>query len=198
MNRLFSAVVSLALGLWLGGVVMLLLAVSSLFHTFVDQPTTAQSLIPYGVMLEGAAEHAPLKRVLAGTAASGVFHRFELYQLALAAVALTATLAWRIVGPPRFKTALFCLLGLATVAAVTNTAVITPRIEGMRVEALRRGADVSKRPGFGRLHGISMAVYAAESAVLLIAGLVLPAAIRADAGAARQRGPSSNPVATAR
>jgi hypothetical protein len=191
MQRLLAAVVTIAWALWFGGVVMLLLAVSSLFHTFVHEPTV-EALAPFGVSTEAAAvPNSPLRRVLAGSAAGGVFHRFERYQLAVAAVALLATFGWRLTGggPPRLKTALFALLALATVAAVVNTTRVTPRVDAIRVEALRRGQDVSlspKKAEFGKLHGISMAVYTTEAALLLLAGLVLPFATRADVATALQ------------
>jgi hypothetical protein len=192
MQRLLAAVVTVAWALWFGGVVMLLLAVSSIFHTFTAGPTV-EALGPFGVSTEAAVvPNSPLRRVLAGAAASGVFHRFERYQLVLAAVALLATFGWRLVGPPRgIKTALFSLLALATVAAVVTTAHITPKEEAIRVESLRRGQDVNQSPRkaeFGKLHGLSMALYTGQAAVLLLAGLLLPFATPAAVGNAVKDG----------
>lgn len=178
MQRLLAAVVTVAWALWFGGVVMLLLAVSSIFQTF-DTGPTVEALAPFGVSSDPAvvAQHSPLRRVLAGAAASGVFHRFERYQLIVAAIALLAAFGWRLASPSRLKTALFALLALATLAAVATTAAITPRVEAIRVEALGRGQDVKQSPRsaeFAKLHGLSMAVYSAEALTLLLAGLVLP------------------------
>ena len=201
MQRLLAAVVTVAWASWFGGVVMLLLAVSSIFHTFQKGPTV-EALTPFGVSTEAAvAPTSPLHNVLAGAAASGVFHHFERYQLILAAVSLLAAFGWRLVGPPRgFKTVLFSLLALATVAAVTSTALLTPKVEAIRVEALRRGQDVSQSPRkaeFGKLHGVSMAVYTSQAALLLLAGLLLPFATAAGGGRDLRDGSSPQTSATA-
>ena len=151
---LFATVLTLAWGLWFGGIVMVFLAVTSVFRTFAPD------------------------RALAGTAAAGVFRRFEGYQLVLAAVAVVASIAWRAADRSARgrKTALVALLLLAAGAALVSTFVVSRRIEALRQS---RQTDT---PEFRRLHGTSMMVYTAEAAVLLAAGLVLPSALNQRAG----------------
>ena len=153
MRRLASlsaAVLTLAWGLWFGGIVMVFIAVTSLFRTFAPD------------------------RTLAGTAAAGVFRRFEAYQLALGAVAIVAAVAWRAADRAARgrKAVLIALLLLAAVAAVASTFVVSRRIEALRQTHL------TGTPEFSRLHGTSMMVYTSEAAVLLVAGLVLCSALR--------------------
>lgn len=162
MTRLLSAVVTLVWALWFGGMVMLLVSVTTLFATFESN------------------------RDAFGDAAGALFRRFEAYQLVLAALALLGTFAWRPAGPGRSKTALLVLFGLATAGAVASTTVVTPRVEKMR----QRGQTATAE--FKRMHGVSSGVYMAGAAALLIAGLVLPAAVRTDAEARRPRRPSED------
>lgn len=157
MSRALSILVSLVWALWFGGMVMLLASVLRLFDAFEGDRETA------------------------GRGASALFRLFESYQLVLAAVALLATFGWRLAGGSvRLKTALFALFALATVGAAASTTLITPNIEALR----QRGLTAT--PEFKRLHGISSGVYMAGAAALLLAGVVLPAAIRSDAAAARR------------
>ena len=150
---MFAAVLTLAWGLWFGGIVMVFLAVTSLFQTFAPD------------------------RTLAGTAAAGVFRRFEIYQLALAAVAIVAAVAWRMVDRSHRarKAAIIALLFLAT-----NTALISTLAISSRIEALRKSHQTDTAE-FRRLHGRSMMAYTGEAAFLLAAGLVLPSALSARA-----------------
>lgn len=155
MRRLLSITVSITLALWLGGLITLFLAVTSLFHTFAD-------------------------RSRAGMAAAGIFHTFERYQLILAAVALVATFGWRLLpvrrpAAPQLKTGLFALLALAAMAAVYSTMLVTPGIEALRERGITGGAE------FARLHGTSMLLYVGEAVLLLVAGLLVPTAIARDA-----------------
>ena len=69
MRRLFGMIVLLAWGLWLGGLVTLFMAVTTLFAT--------------------------LDRHTAGVGAAHIFRLFNQYQLAFAAAALLATFFWR-------------------------------------------------------------------------------------------------------
>ncbi len=102
MQRLVSTVVSLLWALWLGGLVMLFLAVSSLFKTF--------------------------PRETAGQGAAPIFHLFNAYQLGLAALALLSTFVWRLVGPPKRTTWLFAFFAVATLLACVVTMYIAPQI----------------------------------------------------------------------
>jgi hypothetical protein len=80
--------------------------------------------------------------------------------------------ALRLLGPSRTGTTLFCLLALAAVGGVVSPLSITPNVEAMRV------AGHTDAPEFKKLHGMSMMVYSADAVILLIAGMVLPAALK--------------------
>ena len=142
MRRFLSTIVTLAWGLWFGGLIVLFMAVQSLFHTF--------------------------PRDVAGQGAARIFHAFNAYQLALAAVSLVATFAWRVIGPPRLKTTMFVLFAVATLGACAITMYFTPRIEMLQHQGL------TQTDPFKRLHGLSMLVYVVETAALLVVGLVFP------------------------
>lgn len=147
MRRILSGLIVATWALWFGGLVTLFLAVAAIFKALPE-------------------------RALAGQAAANVFHWFERYQLGLAALALIAALGWRLMKPAASRTLLFLLFALATVGAVTNTAVITPKIQAMRVQ---RETDTEQ---FKKLHGQSSMVYVGQTLVLALAGLALPAALR--------------------
>jgi hypothetical protein len=136
--------VTIVWGLWFGGLIVLFLAVQSLFNTFAT------------------------RHDLAGQGAAHIFHAFNAYQLALAAAALIGTVIWRISGPPKLTTALFVFFALATVGACIITMYFTPHIEMLQHQGLTQSSQ------FKKLHGLSMMVYLAETASLLIAGLLLP------------------------
>ena len=142
MRRFLSTLVLMAWGLWFGGLIVLFVAVQTLFNTF--------------------------PRETAGQGAARIFHAFNAYQLALAAVALVATFAWRVTGPPRLKTTLFVLFALATVGACVITMYFTPRIELLQHRGLTQTVE------FKRLHGFSMLAYVGEAVALLVAGVVMP------------------------
>jgi hypothetical protein len=111
-------------------------------------------------------------RPTALAAAPRMFLVFEKYQLVLAAVALLAAFTWRILTPSRWITSVLVTLALAGAAAAMSAALVTPKMETIRA------AGESSGPAFRRLHGISMMIYTFEAALLLIATLLLPAAIR--------------------
>jgi hypothetical protein len=119
MNRLFQTLVTLAWGLWFGGLVMLFMTVTSLFHTFPD-------------------------RQLAGTVASGVFHSFDLFRLGVAAGALIATFLWRVVSPSRLKSVVFLFFALAVIAATYSAVILTPQLEQLRAELQTQSPQFGK------------------------------------------------------
>jgi glucan phosphoethanolaminetransferase (alkaline phosphatase superfamily) len=138
--RIIATIVMLAWGLWFGGIVMVMLAANSLFQTFGTD------------------------RMAAGMAATGIFHRFEVYQLILAAVAIGATLLWR--RAPRMpRRGLLICLAAAALCAIAMTAYITPQLEDMRVVGRTDNDE------FRRMHMVSVAAYLAETALLLLAGI---------------------------
>jgi len=126
--------------LWFGGVMGLFLSVEVLF----DQTDRE-------VFLESAPR---------------LFLAFEKYQLVLAAIAVLSTFAWRMILPLRRLTALCVLFAIATIGAVAETTLITPRLEAMRIQG------VTHTPEFMRLHGMSMMVYVMVAITLLAAGVV--------------------------
>jgi hypothetical protein len=148
MRRLLSTVVVLAWGLWFGGIVMVFVAVTSLFRTFHDQ------------------------RPLAGAAAAGVFTRFEAMQLGVAAVAVLAALGLWASARSRARVAAATLLAVAAVGALASSFAFTPRVQDMR----RRGIP-STSEEFRTAHRASSIIYVLQTGVLLSAGLFLPAAI---------------------
>src|SRR4051794_18585247 len=108
MQRFLSVFLTFAWGLWFGGLVTLLMAVTTLFNTFGTQ------------------------RSIAGTGAAAMFRRFELFQLALAAAMLLGALTWRMLsGPSGVKVAILALLSVATICAMVETAVVARRIEAL-------------------------------------------------------------------
>ena len=146
MHRLLSTIVLLAWGLWFGAIVMVFVAVTSLFGTFAEAPQVA------------------------GAAAAGIFRRFEVLQLAAAAVALVGAFALRsrtragVAG-----TAAVAILALAMGGAFASSFVLTPRIDDLR----RKGVP-SSSPEFKSLHRASSAVYSSQAVLLLAAGMLLP------------------------
>ena len=142
MRRLFGTLVMLVWGLWFGGLVALFIAVTSLFHA--------------------------LDRHTAGVGAARIFRVFNRYQLALAAAGLIAAFFWRVVGPRRFKEALFTFFCIASVGACAIAIWIAPKIAALQAQGL------TESPQFGKAHGLSMAIYLAEVAALLLAGILIP------------------------
>ena len=124
MRRFFAILVSLAWGLWFGGLVLLFLAVQSLFVTFAD------------------------RHDLAGAAASGIFRRCNVYQLVLAGVALATTPIGR---AGRARTALLALFSCAAAGALVVAFVLTPRIEAMRGTDLVHSAQFRQLHGLSML-----------------------------------------------
>ncbi len=116
-----------------------------------------------------------------------LFFVFERYQLILAAILLTLTVIWRVAGSGR-ATVVFTLFAIATLLAVTETSVITPRIERLRI------AGQTQSPEFKKSHGISMIAYLTESIVLLAAGITLLSASERETVAATAP-PSPSPAA---
>ena len=156
MNRLFSILVVLVWGVWIGSLVGVFLAVTSLARTFP----------PGG---QGGETGTSL---LFGNAASGVFGLYERVQLGLAAGALLLCFAWRACrGAAGLKTALFALLALAAASAVAEAAYVSPRINEMRV------AQETKSDRFKMMHGLSLGLYSANILLLAVGGAIVPFAI---------------------
>jgi hypothetical protein len=140
MQTVCRTLLLIAWALWFGGVMGLFLSVQVLFHQ--------------------------TERTVFLASAPHLFIAFERYQLILAAIALLLTFAWRMLSLGPSLTLLFVLFAIATIGAVTETALITPRIEALRMQ----GSTHS--PQFLRMHGLSMCVYMLVAITLLIAGLI--------------------------
>jgi hypothetical protein len=147
VRRGLPTLLALVWSLWLGGLVVLFLSIHSLFKTF-------------------ASDHS-----IAGEAASGIFTRFNRYQLVLAGIALIGSFAWRVGSGRSGVTGLFFCFGVAAFAAIVAARVAT-RLEGLRL------AYQTHTPQFVRLHGFSMLMYLGEVVMLIIGGLLLPHLIR--------------------
>lgn len=148
VKRALPTLLAVVWSLWLGGLVALFICVQSLFNTF-------------------AGDHS-----LAGLAASGIFWRFNRYQLVLAAIALIGSFFWRIGSGRSAVTGLFFCFGLASFAAIVVAGIVTPHLEAMRI------AHETHSSQFIQLHGISMMLYLSEVVCLLIGGVLLPYLIR--------------------
>jgi hypothetical protein len=157
-----SLIVALAWALWLGGLMTLFITISHLFS--VNRPIAVQ-------------------------AAPEIFAVFERYQILLAFVALLFTAIWRLTTPRKFLTALFFLFALASVGTIISSAVVSPKMQTLRM------AGQSSGPEFRKLHGFSMIAYTAEAALLFAAGVVLTGAMRQrDPETAAASAPQAEPV----
>lgn len=105
MNRVLTYVVTYTLGLWAGGLVALILFVSTLF-------TWA--------------------RAVATDAAPVMFGVFEKYQIGLAVVTLLTLVPWRWAGRSRPKTFALSAVMLATILAFVQISHITPTLNRTR------------------------------------------------------------------
>jgi hypothetical protein len=121
MRRILPIIILLAWGLWLGGMIALFIAISSLFSAL-------------------AARHD-----LAGLGASRIFRNFNFYQLAVAAITLLAV-AFHSTSS-RNKVALVGLLAVAMGAALVISLRLTPLIERMRLASMTHSPQFSKLHG---------------------------------------------------
>jgi hypothetical protein len=151
MRYLCSALATLAWAAWFGGLLAAFIIIKALFAAFGDQPD------------------------LFGDIGSAMFHAFEKAQLFMAGAALILTFIWIMTGTARSRIALFVLLCIATLGAVCQPLLITPRIDHLRL------AHQTQTPQFLHLHGISMIIYSAQLLLLLAGGILLPAAWRTGA-----------------
>jgi hypothetical protein len=150
MKTLAATVVTLAWGLWLGGLGTLFAVLGTIFTT------------------------PGYSRAQQGDFAQRLFPVFERMQLIFAAVALLGTAAWWLVNRQGIKMVLFALFAVATCVAVAETTLVTPRVQKLSAEGLRG------TPEFDQAHHLSSRVYSSGAVVLLVAGLLLPAAIKRD------------------
>lgn len=145
MRTLLTVLTLIAWSLWFGGMIALILFVSMLF-----------------------AKH----RGTAIEAAPVLFVGFGTYQLIVAAVAIAAAAAWRMIEKRREISRIIILFVLAAIGAVLLATVTVPRMEKLRAEGQRES------PQFQALHKQSTKLYSAEAIALLVAGWLLPGALR--------------------
>ena len=159
----FAFLATLAWALWFGGLMTVFVLVNHLFS--VDRATAV-------------------------VAAPRMFLAFERYQLLLAAVALIATVAWRLTDPRGMLTTLFVFFAIASIGAIINAIIITPKLETLRK------AGESSGPAFRALHGRSMATFVLEAIALLLAGGILMVATATAAYVKPQRVEVTPPAPT--
>lgn len=147
MESLLNRVLLLTWGVWLGGLLGVFLGVTTLFATLDPDRTTA------------------------GLLGAAIFHRAERFILLAGAVCLLATLGLVIRRRSIGRLLVLALLAVATLVALANTLVITPRIDRLRQAAQ------TQTPEFRRAHGTSMGLYSSQAVLLAAAGLVLPSAL---------------------
>ena len=132
-------------------------------------------------------------RATAVVAAPRMFFAFERYQLGVAAVAILSAALWRLGAKRAVVTAIFVLFALTAVGTIVSATAIRPQMERLRL------AGVSSGEEFQRLHKSSERLYSAQAVLLLIAGLVLPTALKGQGADARHANPtgSTAPATTA-
>lgn len=146
MDRLLSRLLVLVWGAWFGGLLGVFLAVTTVFAALDPDRTTA------------------------GVLGAAIFHRTERLILIAAAITLVTTLGLILRHRQTSRSAVFVLLSVATLLALGNTLIVTPRIDRLR------DANLTASDDFKRTHGISMGLYSSQTLVLALAGLLLPAA----------------------
>jgi hypothetical protein len=145
MRYLASFVVTLAWGLWFGGMVALVLFVQTLFAG---------------------------NRSVAVEAAPMLFVAFGRVQLLLGACALIGTFAWWVLTRRRGVMTLFVLFAISAALAAASLMLVVAPMERLREQGRRES------PEFKRLHGASTSLYMGEMVLLLVAGAILPGAMR--------------------
>ncbi len=173
MKSLLRTLAVVTWALWFGGLIALFVFATHMFA--VTKP--------------GADGSPPrMERSVAVQANGQLFVVFGRYQLIIGAAALTAVVAWRAVKITAWINAAFVAMGMAALMACYLTAVITPRMDALRV------AGESSGPAFKQLHGQSMILFTAEAVDLLVAGALLCAALSVVPDTARRAADSDLPA----
>jgi hypothetical protein len=151
MISLLRIFFSLALALWLGGLISLFVFVQHLFKN---------------------------DRAIAVDAAPMLFRAFETYRLPLLGAAALSIVVW--FGVTRSRAAKRWIMALAFLVLTADTFAIAQSAFVSRKMHAIPSAERSG-PEFKRLHGFSMMLYTGEAALLAIAAALLPATIARDA-----------------
>lgn len=146
-RRTWPILTTLAVAVWLGSLAHTLLTVSVLFASF-PKATSATAI-----------EAAPV-----------VFAATERMHVGLALLAVVGVILWRRHACNRARRWISYCLFAATALAIVQLAAVTPQLNTLRL------AGESEGELFGRLHHLSSAQYLAQTACLLVATLLLPAA----------------------
>jgi hypothetical protein len=148
MRYIMSVILTISWALWIGGIAAVLLAVTAIFNEYPSD-----------------------QRALAGRATAAVFRSFSFYELIVAAVALVAVVALRLMKPGYSRTGLFVLLALAALMAAISAGLITPRIDDLRAQGQ------SHSDAFKQLHGVSMTLFSGRALLLLAGSFFIPLAL---------------------
>ena len=147
MRRLWPALSTLAIAIWLGSLAHTLLTAATLFRTFPKADSDV------------AVRAAPI-----------LFLATERFHLCLAVIAIVAMVLWRRTACSRWRRYVSYALFAATLLAVVQSVGLTPQMETLRA------AGESAGPTFGWLHGASDVQYFLQTACLAVATLLLPKA----------------------
>lgn len=133
---------SIAIALWLGSLVHLMLSVATLFSTFPKLQSP--------VAIEGA---------------PALFHVSERYHLILAGIALLTVLIWQMLAKLKVTAWIGGLLLLAAVLATMQLAIVSPRMDAARAAEERATFDRLHR--VSNVQYVSQTVLVFTAALLL-------------------------------
>jgi len=168
MRYIAASVLVVSWGLWLGGIIAVLIGVSAIFAEFRGPDIVALTAAPMTGEI-ARVNDVSTGSTTAGKATSSVFRAFGLYEMGVGAGALIGIVALRLMVPSKLGTIAFVCLALAASAAALTTGVVTPKIDALRL------AGETKSPEFRKLHGQSMVLYSGRTLLLLATGFMLPA-----------------------
>ena len=124
-------------------------------------------------------------RATAIVAAPKMFLAFERYQFIVATLAIVSAALWRLVDKRPAITVVFVLFALSAVGTIASAQFIRAPMEELRMQGESSG------PQFQRLHKASERLYSAQAVLLLVAGIILPSALRTPARPQLQTAPES-------
>ena len=115
-------------------------------------------------------------------AAPILFDSFATYQLIVGAVGLVALCWWRALVRSHWVSVMIVLFVISLAGASYVTFSIIPEME-----SIRDAGHSGDSPRFKSLHGMSMGFYSTQTIALLLAAIILPSAISADAKTRRAK-----------
>ncbi len=144
MRQLISILVTLAWGLWFGGLLALFIFVQSMFTSNRDV----------------AVQAAPM-----------LFLVFQKYHLVLAAVALVMTVAWRAIAPSRAVLVLFVMLSIAACAGVAVALWILGPMEELRRDGMGGSPEFKRLHGRSMMLYVTQAAALLVGGISLVLAL---------------------------